>query len=68
MIVGVRNGVAKKATIVDVKMLDEGLPHIENVAPAVRWAINDIIAKGRKGKATINLSFRKSSDVRDEIY
>lgn len=68
MIVGVRNGVAKKATIVDVKMKDVGIPMIDTIAPALRWAIDDIIAKGRKGKATINMSFRKSSDILDEIY
>ena len=68
MIVGRSMGVAKKATVVDVKVKDVGLPTIDEISHGLRWAINDIIAKGRKGKATINMSFGESSDILNDMY
>ena len=61
MIVGKNLGVARKATIVNVKAIDVARTDMENIAHAVRWAIDDIIAKKRMGKATLNLSFSESS-------
>ena len=68
MIVGRSMGVAKKATVVDVKITDVGKPKIDKIAHALRWAISDIIAKGRKGKATVSMSFSESSDILNDMY
>ena len=60
LIVGKNVGVARKATIVDVKVFESGPTSMKKIAYGVRWAIDDIIAKKRTGKATLNFSFSES--------
>ena len=68
MIVGHHNGVARKTTIVDVKIMDSPVVDIRNIADGFRFAVSDIIAKGRRGKATINMSFGESSKILGNTY
>lgn len=57
-------GVAKKATIIDVKVMREPSeesynPSLWTVSNGIEWAIQDILAKNRLGKAVLNLSFSR---------
>ena len=62
MIVGAKDGVAKRTTIVSVKILDsDNIPTIDEVNEAWRWAVNDIVKQERVGKATINFCLSKSA-------
>ena len=57
------NSAAKRAKIIDVKMGDEQIPKMAEISEAWRWAVGDIMKQGRRGKATINFSFGKSSNI-----
>lgn len=67
---GAEYGVAKKATIVDVKVFRE--PREEHYdgsnAPVrgVSWAISDIVAKGRVGRAVINISWGRKRNSEED--
>lgn len=61
--VGNTLGVAKGASLTGVKFRDLGRSDPESLTDAWRWAIRDIVAKGRRGKAIINLSYCKFSST-----
>ena len=65
MIVGTINGVVQKTNLVVIKIADSKYPESspELMYDGWRWAINDIISKGRGGKAVINMSFGKPSPL-----
>jgi oryzin len=54
-------GVAKKATVVDVQVLGSETGSTSGVISGVSWAVNDIVSKGRVGKAVINMSLGGSN-------
>ena len=62
MVIGARNGVAQKVTLVMVKIASADVPQskIGLVLEGWRWAIEDIINRGRKGKAVISFSMSQS--------
>ncbi|KAI0597773.1 protease [Biscogniauxia sp. FL1348] len=50
-------GVAKKANLIAVKVLDaEGSGSLSQVIAGIQWAVDDATSKGRIGKAVANLS------------
>ncbi|PKS12601.1 hypothetical protein jhhlp_000809 [Lomentospora prolificans] len=49
-------GVAKSATLVSVKIMHGGETTVSVVLNGLSWAVQDIISKGRVGKAVINMS------------
>ncbi len=56
IIIGETNGVARNAIVVPVKAFNfEGRGFIISIIDALKWAVNDIVDKGRK--AVINASF-----------
>lgn len=59
--VGYTLGVAKGASWIGVKFRDTGRTKPDALTDAWRWALNDIVGKGRQGKATISLSYSKFS-------
>ncbi|KAF2798017.1 subtilisin-like protein [Melanomma pulvis-pyrius CBS 109.77] len=56
LIAGRRYGVARKATVVDVKILTESSGSSAWGMAGYNWAVNDIIAKGAQNTSVINLS------------
>lgn len=62
MIVGNSMGAAKRASVISVKIEDANNARFDKFEQAWSIAMDDIIAKGRKGKATINYSGGKSSE------
>ena len=59
-IAGLTVGVAKKASIVSVKVFDESdRTTTEEILDGLAWSVNDILDKGRQNKAVINMSLRK---------
>lgn len=56
-IAGKRYGVTKKANIVNVKVFDGLSTTNDAILQGIEWAIDDIIAKNRTGKAVMNMSF-----------
>lgn len=55
-------GVAKQATLVSVKIMHNGTTSARNVLTGLAWAAQDIIDKGRVGKAVINMSLGTLGD------
>lgn len=53
---GVKFGVAKKATVIDVQVMTDGGGSAANIIEGVGWAVNDVVSKGRVGKSVFNLS------------
>lgn len=54
---GTTYGVAKKATVIGVKVLDaEGSGATSQVIQGMQWAANDMVSKGKKNQAVANLS------------
>jgi oryzin len=50
-------GIAKKASIIAVKVLgDDGSGSNSDVIAGIQWAANDVTKKGRVGKAVANMS------------
>jgi len=61
--VGAILGVAKGASWIGVKFRDLARSDPEALTDAWRWAISDVVAKGRQGKAIINLSYCEFSST-----
>jgi oryzin len=55
-IAGTTYGVAKRASIVAVKVFSGSSSSTTIILDGFNWAVNDIIAKGRQNKSVINLS------------
>ncbi|KAK2741754.1 hypothetical protein FQN57_005498 [Myotisia sp. PD_48] len=49
-------GVAKKATLISVKVFEGSQGTYEAILDAYRWSVDDITKNNRKGKAAINMS------------
>lgn len=49
-------GVAKKATLISVKVFQSGSAATSTILGGFDWAVNDIISKSRQDKAALNLS------------
>lgn len=56
-------GVAKAATLVSVKVLDNEETDGSIVLQGLQWAIRDIVDKGRLGKSVINMSLGKDKKI-----
>jgi subtilisin family serine protease len=55
---GAKYGVAKKVTIVGVKVLsDEGSGSSSGIISGIEWAVNDMKKRGKARKAVANMSF-----------
>jgi oryzin len=55
-VAGTTYGVAKKATIVAVKVFQGNSAATSIILDGYNWAVNDIVAKGRQNKAAVSLS------------
>jgi len=53
---GTTYGVAKKATLISVKVFQGSQSSTSIILDGYTWAVNDIVSKGRKAKAAINMS------------
>lgn len=53
---GVVHGVAKKATIIDVQVMGSSGGSAATIVKGLEWAVDDVLAKNRVGKAVFNLS------------
>ncbi|KAJ6263910.1 Oryzin [Drechslerella dactyloides] len=58
--VGKRFGVAKKARVISVKVIDGNFSTNVIAMDGFRWAVEDIIAKNRQNTAVINMSIVRS--------
>ena len=56
---GATFGVAKKASLLSVKVFDGESGRSSDILNGINWAANDIVEKNRTGKAAINLSLGK---------
>ncbi|KYK58121.1 Peptidase S8 [Drechmeria coniospora] len=56
VVAGKRFGVAKKANIIDVKVFMDHSSQTSTILDGFQWAVADIAAKGRRGRAVINMS------------
>jgi oryzin len=56
-------GVAKKTTIVAVKVMDTDTGSASDVFAGFDWAVNDIVSKGRQNTAVINMSLGGSASA-----
>jgi len=54
-------GVAKSANVIDVKVFRDRESSTSVILNGFQWAVNDILSKGRQGRAVINMSLGKSS-------
>lgn len=56
VIAGNTSGVAKRTNIISVKVLnDNGSGTTAGIIAGIQWTVNDIVAKGRLGRAVICL-------------
>lgn len=56
VISGIISGVAKRTNIISVKVLnDNGSGTIAGIIAGIQWTVNDILTKGRVGRAVICL-------------
>ncbi|RAR00302.1 subtilisin-like protein [Stemphylium lycopersici] len=53
---GVTYGVAKKTTIISVKVMGGSTGSASDVFAGLDWTVNDIVSKGRENTAVINMS------------
>lgn len=53
---GAKYGVAKKASIIDVQVMENDGGSAATIIEGVGWAVNDVSSKGRVGKSVFNLS------------
>ncbi|EOA87849.1 uncharacterized protein SETTUDRAFT_39300 [Exserohilum turcica Et28A] len=60
---GAKYGVAKKTTIVAVKVLDGASGSASDVFAGFNWAVNDIVSKGRTNTGVINISLGGSAST-----
>lgn len=58
-IAGSTFGVAKGAEVIDIKVFGEGPSTSDIILDGFQWAVDDIIAKDRVGRAVLNLSLGK---------
>ncbi|VUC28477.1 unnamed protein product, partial [Clonostachys rosea] len=66
ILAGKMYGVAKKATVIDVKVFGSGSASSGTILDGITWAINDIVANNRQHLSVINLSLGGGgSDVLD---
>ncbi|KAI9900846.1 hypothetical protein N3K66_005108 [Trichothecium roseum] len=67
-IAGSTFGVAKGAEVIDIKVFGEGPSTSDIILDGFQWAVDDIIAKDRVGRAVLNLSLGgPASNVWDDI-
>lgn len=56
VISGTTSGVAKRVNIISVKVLDSnGSGTVAGIIAGIQWTVNDIVTKGRVGRAVICL-------------
>lgn len=60
-------GVAKKATLVDVKVFIGRQSTTSIILDGYQWAVEDIVAKGRASRSVINMSLGKAYRYRPSI-
>lgn len=67
-VAGKTYGVAKKASLVDVKVLDGEVGSISATLTGIQWAINDVVSRGAQKTSvfSMSLSARTSSTLLDD--
>lgn len=66
---GTRFGVAKRASIIDVKVIDgTGRSPLSNLVAGMDWAGRDITSKGRVGRAVVSMSLGADNRQGDATF
>ena len=62
-----KEAVTKDRSVVPPRILTGGQTKVRTMFNVWDWTINDIIAKGRKGKAVINMSYGKHPSIKSVL-
>jgi oryzin len=67
-VAGKTYGVAKKASLVDVKVFDGSSGSVSATLTGIQWAVNDVLARGAQNSSvfSMSLSARTASTLMDE--
>ncbi|KAJ4343730.1 hypothetical protein N0V87_000010 [Didymella glomerata] len=67
-VAGKTHGVAKKASLVDVKVFDGSSGSLSATLTGIQWAVNDVLARGVQNSSvfSMSLSARTASTLMDE--
>uniref|UniRef100_A0A8H7NGM5 Peptidase S8/S53 domain-containing protein n=1 Tax=Bionectria ochroleuca TaxID=29856 RepID=A0A8H7NGM5_BIOOC len=67
ILAGKTYGVAKKATVIDVKVFHWGSSTSATIIDGITWAVNDIVANNRQHLSVINLSLDRRTPPQDVL-
>lgn len=67
-VAGKTYGVAKKASLVDVKIFDGSIGSVSATLTGIQWAVNDVVKRKAQGTSVFSMSFgaRTASTVTDD--